>query len=97
MNTLNSGRFNSIPSSMYKSYSRISQSKSMHISPVHKGGDPSEISNYRPISILSNLDKAFERLIFKYVYNHFLENNILTSFQSGLRRGDSTVNQLSWI
>ena len=49
---------------------------------------------YRPISLLSNLDKAFERLIFKYVYNHFLENNILTFFQSGFRRGDSTVNQL---
>ena len=64
---------------------------------MHKGGDPSEISNYRPISLLSNLDKAFERLIFKYVYNHFLENNILTSFQSGFRRGDSTVNQLSYL
>ena len=57
----------------------------------------SEISNYRPISLLSNLDKAFERLIFKYVYNHFLENNILTSFQSGFRSGDSTVNQLSYL
>ena len=64
---------------------------------MHKGGDPSEISNYRPISLLSNLDKAFERPIFKYVYNHFLENNILTSFQSQFRSGDSTVNQLSSI
>ena len=71
--------------------------KQAYVSPVHKGGDPSEISNYRPISLLSNLDKAFERLIFKYVYNHFLENNILTSFQSGFRRGDSTVNQLSYL
>ena len=64
---------------------------------MHKGGEPSEISNYRPISLLSNMDKAFERLIFKYVYNHFLENNILTSFQSGFRRGVSTVNQLSYL
>ena len=38
--------------------------KQAYVSPVHKGGDPSEISNYRPISLLSNLDKAFERLIF---------------------------------
>ena len=71
--------------------------KQAYVSQVHKGGDPSEISNYRPVSLLSNLDKAFERLIFKYVYNHFLENNILTSFQSGFRRGDSTVNQLSYL
>ena len=39
--------------------------KQAYVSPVHKGGDPSEISNYRPISLLSNLDKAFEPLIFK--------------------------------
>ena len=73
--------------------------KQAYVSPVHKGGDPSEISNYRPISLLSNLDKAFERLVFKYVYIHFLENNILTSFQSGFRRVDSTVtcNQLSYL
>ena len=71
--------------------------KQAYVSPVHEGGDPSEISNYRPISLLSNLDKAFERLIFKYVYNHFLENNILTSFQSGFRMEDSTVNQLSYL
>ena len=68
-----------------------------YVSPVHKGGDPSEISDYRPISLLSNLDNAFERLIFKYVYNHFLEIYILTSFHSGFRRGDSTVNQLSYL
>ena len=37
--------------------------KQAYVSPVHKGGDPSEISNYRPTSLLSNLDKAFERLI----------------------------------
>ena len=66
-----------------------------YVSPTHKGCDPFEISNYRPILLLSRLDKAFERLIFKYVYYHFLENNILTSFQSGFRSGDSTVNQLS--
>ena len=66
--------------------------KQAYVSPVYKGGDPSEISNYRPLSLLSNLDKAFERLIFKYIYNHFLDNNILTSFQSGFRRGDTILS-----
>ena len=46
---------------------------------------------------MSNLDKALERLVFKYSYNHFLDNNILTSFQSGFRPGDSTVNQLTYL
>ena len=64
-----------------------------HVCPILKGGDPAAPSYYRPISLLSNLDKALERLVFKYLYNHFLDNNILTSFQSGFRPGDSTVNQ----
>ena len=71
--------------------------KQAYVSPVYKGADPSEISNYRPISILSNLDNAFERFILKCVYYHFFENNSLTSFQSGFRRGDSIVNQLSYL
>ena len=33
MNTLNSGRVNPLPSSMYRSYNHIPQSKSMHIMP----------------------------------------------------------------
>ena len=35
--------------------------------------------------------------LFLYVYNHFLKNIILTSFQSGFRREDSTFNQLSYL
>ena len=42
-------------------------------------------------------DKALERLVFKCLYNHFLDNNILTSFQSGFSSGDSSVNQLTYL
>lgn len=35
--------------------------------------------------------------MFKYLYNHFLDNNILSSFQSGFTPGDSTVNQLTYL
>ena len=71
--------------------------KETHVCPIFTGGDPAVPSNYRPISLLSNLDKALERLVFKYLYNHFLDNNILTSFQSGFSLGDSTVNQLTYL
>ena len=67
--------------------------KEIDVCPLLKGGDPVVPSNYRPISLLSNLDKALERLVFKYLYYHFLDNNIFTSFQSGFRPGDSSVNQ----
>ena len=67
--------------------------KESRVVPVPKGGDSSDISNHRLISLLSNIDKALERLVFKYLYNHFRDNNIITSFQSG----DSTVNQLTYL
>ena len=55
--------------------------KDSHVCPIPKGGDPSVLSSYRPISLLSNLDKSLERAVFKYLYNHFRDNNILTFFQ----------------
>ena len=67
-----------------------------HVVPVPKGGDPSDVGNHRPISLLSNIDKTLERLVFKYLYNHFRDNNIITPFQSGFTPGDSRVNQLTF-
>ena len=71
--------------------------KESHVCPILKGGGPAIAFNYRPVSLLSNLDKSLERLIFKHIYNHFPENNIITFFQSGFISGDSTVNQLTYL
>ena len=72
--------------------------KIAHVCPVPKGGgDASNVCNYRPISLLSNLDKVFERLVFKHLFNQLRDNNILTSFQSGFIPGDSTTNQLTFL
>ena len=62
-----------------------------------KGGDVSSLSNNRPISLLSNIDKTFERIVFKHLYNHFHDNDILKPLQSGFIPGDSTVNQLTFL
>ena len=40
---------------------------------------------------------SFERVVFKHLYNHFHENQILTSLRSGFIPGDSTVNQLTFL
>ena len=71
--------------------------KESHVVPVPKGGDTSDVGNHRPISLLSNIDKTLERLVFKYLYNHFRDNNIITPFQSGFTPGDSPVNQLTYL
>ena len=65
--------------------------------PIPKGGDRTAVSNFRPISLLSNTNKVLERIVFKKLYNHFLENDILTPFQSGFIPGDSTVTQILFL
>ena len=35
-----------------------------------------------------------KRCVYKHVYNHLLQNDILTRNQSGFTKGDSAVNQL---
>ena len=71
--------------------------KEANVSPVPKKGDLSLVNNYRPISLLNSEAKVFERLIFKYLYNHIRDNNLLTSLQSGFIPGDSTINQLTFL
>ena len=68
--------------------------KKANVSALYKTNDPSEVSNYRPISLLSCIDKVMEKIIHKHVFNFLQSNNLLTSLQSGFVPKDSTVNQL---
>ena len=68
--------------------------KEANVTPIHKKDDKSDISNYRPISLLNTIGKVFEKLVNKHVYNFFVSNNIISCLQSGFVQGDSTVNQL---
>ncbi len=63
--------------------------------PLYKNkGKISEISNYRPISMLSVFSKIFEKLIQKQL-NHFLDSNeIMNHSQYGFRRKHSTLHAL---
>ena len=68
--------------------------KQANVTPVHKKGSKQLVFNYRPISLLPICGKLFERIVFKYTYNHLISNNLITMNQSGFRPGDSTINQL---
>ncbi|OWF53445.1 RNA-directed DNA polymerase from transposon BS [Mizuhopecten yessoensis] len=59
-----------------------------------KKGDRHLVSNYRPISLLSCVSKIFERVVFRYVHNYFVDNSLFYTFQSGLMANHSTVHQL---
>ena len=69
--------------------------KQANVTPIFKKDDPSVVSNYRPISLLSTIGKALEKIVHKHMFNFFHENQVITSLQSGFVPGDSTVNQLT--
>ena len=68
--------------------------KDARVIPIHKEGDRRTLGNYRPISILPIVSKVFEKEIFKQLYKHLNENNLISKFQSGFRPGHSTITAL---
>ena len=72
----------------------LAQGKQANVTPIHKKNDPSDFSNYRPISLLSTIGKSLEKIIHKDVFNFLRANSVLTNLQSGFIPADSTVNQL---
>ena len=57
---------------------------------IHKKDTKLECGNYRPISILSNLDKILEKLMYKRVYSFFESSNIIYDLQFGFKKNCST-------
>ncbi len=68
--------------------------KTAKVIPIYKNGSKMLTSNYRPISLLSNLNKILEKLMFNRV-NSFLEDeNIIYQNQFGFRPKHSTNHAL---
>ena len=63
--------------------------------PIFKSGLKTIPGNYRPISLLSNINKIIEKAIYSRLYNFFTKFNILNSSQFGFREGHSTTLALS--
>ena len=68
--------------------------KTALVTPVFKQGEPSILSNYRPISNLNVLGKLFELAIKKQLVSHLEENNLLHPFQFGFRAKRNTEQAL---
>ena len=68
--------------------------KKDNVVPVYKKGDNQCVKNYRPVSLLPVFSKIFKRLIYNAMFKYFLDNNLISSNQSGFKPGDSYINQL---
>ena len=60
------------------------------INPIHKKDSKLIISNYRPISLLSNLNKIIEKLMFKRLYAFLEQYKCIYDLQFGFRKNHST-------
>jgi exonuclease III len=68
--------------------------KIARICPIFKKNDPTEASNYRPISILPTFGKILEKIIHSQLNNFLREYNILSPYQFGFREKSSTEDAL---
>lgn len=70
--------------------------KHTRVTPVFKGGDRTDVKNYRPIAVLSVFAKIFESIINKHVSAQI--RNQLTDSQHGFRAGRSTAtNHINFV
>ena len=66
--------------------------KQTKIVPVFKSGDKCDITNYRPIALLCNFSKLFERIICNFLSFH--TRPLISEHQHGFMRGRSTTTNL---
>ena len=71
-----------------------SKLKMTKIIPIFKTDDNTQASNYRPISLLSNFNRIFEKLIFKSIEPFIEQNNLLSSSQYDFRKALSAQHAI---
>ena len=62
--------------------------------PIYKKDSQLNCSNYRPISLLSNIDKILKRIMYNRLYKFLETNNLIYSLQFGFRQKHSTSHAL---
>lgn len=64
------------------------------ITPIHKSGDKTLISNYRPISLISNFSKIFEKCLKERLTEFLKTNNVLHKNQFAFIEGMGTCDAM---
>ena len=60
--------------------------KTSNVIHVYKKDSELKCSNYRPTSLLPNIDKLLERLMYKRLYNFLELNSVIYDLQLGFRQ-----------
>lgn len=70
------------------------QLKTAKVYPKYKNGPPTDISSYRPISLIPTFSKIFEKIVLERLLLHLEQNRLLTDQQHGFCKGRSTTTAL---
>ena len=68
--------------------------KLARVVPIHKAGSKADVSNYRPISLLTSFSKIYEKLMHNRLMDFMNVNNSLHEMQYGFRAGRSCEHAL---
>ena len=68
--------------------------KCAKVIPLFKKGKRDDISNYRPISLLTSLSKILEKIVYSRLIGFFDRSNILCNSQFGFRQKHSTTHAI---
>ena len=69
--------------------------KIARVVPIHKAGSKKEVTNYRPISLLTCFSKILEKLIQNRLLKFCHKNNIFYNRQFGFRKNHSTIQAIN--
>ena len=65
------------------------------IIPLYKGGDKTEVGNYRPVSLLPLPGKLLERAAQANLVNFLNNQDVISDKQVGFRKGFSTLSSIA--
>jgi len=68
--------------------------KMAKIIPIFKSEDNTNANNYRPISLLSNFNRIFEKWVYSRMESFIEQNDILSPSQYGFRKAHSTQHAI---
>ena len=63
--------------------------------PIPKGGNQTQVQNYRPISLLPLPGKLLEKLMHKHLMEFIEGESLITCYQHGFRKGHSCVHSVT--
>ena len=68
--------------------------KIARVPPIYKSGAREDCSNFKPISVLPVLSRAFEKIVYNQLYEYLDNNRLIYKHKSGFRSLHSVVTSL---